>query len=117
RRRLLRDRPEDVAAHDPRAREPHAVEVLLDRPYGVWVVLDEDGAGSSARERLDPERARAGEEVEHLRVVDRPDEVEDVLADAIGGRPRVEPARRYALLPLPRHRDHEDGRRLGRARP
>ena len=41
------------------------------------------------RERLEPHRAGAGEQVEHLGVVDRPDQVERVLAHAVGGRPGV----------------------------
>jgi hypothetical protein len=68
-------------------------------------VLDEDGARGSAREGFDPHRAGAGEEVEYPRIVHRPDEVEDVLADAVGGRPRVEPARSGELVPLPAARD------------
>ena len=96
----------DVAADDARAGQPQPVEVALDRAHRVGVVLDEDGARRAARERLDPERAGAGEEIEHARAVDRADEVEDVLADAVGRRPRVEAARRDELVPLPAAGDH-----------
>ena len=48
----------------------------------------------AARERLDPHRAGAGEEVEHAGAVDRPDQVERRLADAVAGRPGREPLRR-----------------------
>ena len=62
-----------VAAVDPRAGELEPFEVLGDRPAGSPVALDErDGLGA-ARQRLDPHRAGAGEEVEHAGAVHRPD--------------------------------------------
>ena len=48
-------------------------------------------AGGAPRQRLDPQRARAGKEVEHSGVVDRPDQVEGGLADAIARRASGEP--------------------------
>ena len=46
--RFPRDRSENVAVDDARARQPQPVEVPLDRPHGVRVVLDEDGARGAA---------------------------------------------------------------------
>ena len=45
-------------------------------------------ARGAARERLEPERARAGVQVEHGRAVDRADQVERRLADEVRRRPR-----------------------------
>ena len=59
------------------------VEVALDRPHGFCVLLDEHRTRRTARERLDTERARTGEEIEDAGAVDRADEVEDVLAHAV----------------------------------
>ena len=60
-------------------------------------------ARGAAGERLEPQRARAGEEVEHGGVVDRADQVEGGLADAVAGRPGLVPfgasMRRPAVLP------------------
>src|SRR6185437_16335118 len=98
--RLLRDGADDVAADDARTRQPQPVEVALDRVHGVRVLLDEDRARGAAGERLDPQRTGAGEEIEHARPVHGPDEVEDVLADAVRRRPRVETAWRDELVAL-----------------
>ena len=51
-------------------------------------------ARRAARERLEPHRPGAGEEIEHGRAVDGADQVEGGLADAVGGRPRVAALRR-----------------------
>ena len=65
----------------------------------VAVGLDEDArAGAAARApraraRPSPRRGRA------RRVVDRPDQVERVLADAVRGRPRLSPLRRVDPAP------------------
>ena len=91
RARLRAQSPEGVAAHDPRARQAQLVEVPLDRRAASRVVLDEDGARGAARERLEPHRARARVEVEHGRAVDRPEDVEDVLAHAVRRRPCPSP--------------------------
>ena len=61
---------------------------------GGAVGLDEGHARRAARERLEPHRARAGEEVEHARAVDRPDQVERGLADAVARRARAQALRR-----------------------
>ena len=58
------------------------------------VALDEHGPRRPARERLDGERARAGEQVEHARAVERAEHREQRLAHAVGGRPRGAAARR-----------------------
>ena len=70
------------------------VEVRADHPARVPVLLDERCARGAARERLEAHRTGAGEEVEHLGVVDGTDQVERALADAVGGRPRVASFRR-----------------------
>ena len=87
RARLLRE------ASRPRRRRRHALpsasasrgsaEIVR---QAACVALDERRARRAARERLDPHRARAGEEVEHDGVVDRTDQVERGLADAVAGR-------------------------------
>ncbi len=83
--------PDGVAARDARAGQLQLREVVGDRPAGGLVALDEGHARRAARERLEPQRARAGEEVEHAGVVDRPDQVERGLADAVARRPGREP--------------------------
>ena len=86
---LCGEEAKDVVAHHTRAGQPELFEVALDRAAGGAVGLDEDRALGAARERLQPHRARAGEEVEHRGAVDRPDEVEGGLANAVTGRPGV----------------------------
>ena len=100
---------------DAGPRQPQPVEVALDRADRVGIALDEDGARGAPRERLDPERAGAGEEIEHARVLERPHEVEDVLAHAVGRRPRVEAARRAQLVTLAAAGDDPHERSLERA--
>ena len=95
---LARERRDGVLAQDGAA-QPQLVEVALDRPHRVGVALDEDGARRAARERLEPHRAGARVEVEHRGAVERADEVEDVLAHAVGRRPRVEARRRLDRVP------------------
>jgi hypothetical protein len=59
-------------------------------------------ARGSARERLDPQRARAGEQVEHACVRDpRGEDGEQRLAHAVRGRPRVAAGRRLQRPPSP----------------
>ena len=108
-----------VAAGDPRAGEAEPLEVLRDRPAGRPVALDEGDARGAARERLDPHRAGAGEEVEHAGVVDRPDQVERGLADAVAGRPGREPLRRGDPRPAVRAGDdsHAPGLRTSSPAP
>ena len=89
-----RDGPDRVGADDARAGQLQLLEVLLDRPARGAVALDEGRARSAARQRFQAHRARAGEEVEDGRAVDRPDQVEGGLAHAVAGRPRREPFRR-----------------------
>ena len=78
-----------LAEHGRRAAE--LVEVRVDHAARVPIGVDERRARRAARERLEPERARAREQVEHVRVVDRADQVEHVLAHAVRGRTRVAP--------------------------
>src|SRR5581483_6983968 len=81
------------------------VEVALDRAHCVAVRLDEDGARRPARERLEAERARAGVQIEHGRPVDGPEDVEHVLAHAVGRRPGLLPLRSVDRVPFPRTGD------------
>ncbi len=92
-RRSCSQRPHGVQRQHGRL-QPELVEVRVDHAAGVAVLLDEGGARGAARQRLEPHRARAGEQVEHLGVVDRADQVERVLAHAVGGRPRLAALRR-----------------------
>ena len=99
------ERAKGVGAEHGGGCQPELVEVALDRAHSVTVALDEDGARGAARERLKPHRAGARVEVENGRVLDRPDDVEDVLAHAIRRRPRFEPARRVDRVAFPRPGD------------
>jgi hypothetical protein len=85
------------------------VEVALDRTNRVAVALDEHGARGAARERLEAHRARARVEVEHRGAVDRTEDVEDVLAHAVGGRPGVAAFRRVDGVAAMRARDDAHG--------
>ena len=67
------------------------VQIRVDHAARLAVGLDEGRARGAARERLEPERPGAREQVEHVRVVDRADQVERVLADAVRGRASVAP--------------------------
>ena len=73
------------------------------------VALDEDAARGPARERLEPHRARAGEEVEHARALDRADERERGLAHTVAGRSRDDALRRGDPVPLARAGDDPHG--------
>src|SRR4051794_34209391 len=77
---------EHVAAVD-RGLGAQGVEVGAhgrDRPR---VAVHERRLGRAARQRLDPERARTGEQVEHARFADGvAEDREERLADAVGGR-------------------------------
>ena len=105
------DRAQDVLAEHDRA-QAELVEVRVDRPAGRPVGFDEDDLGGAARERLETQRARAGEQVEHARVVDRPDQVEGVLANAVRGRPVSLALRRGDSVPAVRAGDDPHGRSM-----
>ena len=79
--------------------EPELLQVGADRAAGGAIGVDEDAALGAARERLEPEPARAGEQVEDDRAVDGPDQVERGLADEVGRRPRRRPLRRVEPPP------------------
>ena len=63
-------------------------------------VVDEQRAARAARQRLDAEGARARVEVEHALAVERAEDREQRLADAVGRRARV-PAGRRGEPPAP----------------
>jgi hypothetical protein len=48
--------------------------------------VDEGRLGRAARERLEAERTGAGEQVEHVRAVERAEDREQRLAHPVGGR-------------------------------
>src|SRR5207249_5721533 len=85
-----RKRAERVLAEDGRV-QLQLVEVRVDRAARLAVGVDERRARGAARERLESERARAGEEVEYARLVDGADQVEGRLADEVRRRPRRQP--------------------------
>ena len=89
-----------ILARDVAAADPDGVQVALDRGHRARVALDEDGARGAARERLDAERAGARVEVEHARAVDVPEDREERLADAVGGRARGVPRGACRRRPL-----------------
>ena len=69
---------------------PSACALARMRSHGLRIFLDENRGFGAARQRLETERARAGIQVEHPlgRFAARDQNVEDRLADAIGGGPR-----------------------------
>src|SRR3954453_23248519 len=83
-----------------RLRQPERGETGADDAGGAGVALDQQGAPSAARERLDAQRAGAREEVEHPRAVDGAERREQRLADAVGRRARP-PTRRRLKPPAP----------------
>ena len=83
---------------------PSVVEVLPDRADRVGAGLEEDRAGRAARERLDPERARAGVDVATRSAVDQADDREERLLDAVGRGARVRARRRLSGRPPTRPR-------------
>ena len=82
------------------AEEAHGLGVVADGAAGIRVGLDEEAEGRAARQGLEAERARAGEEVDHSRAPQsrRPggvfEDVEDRLPRAIAGRPGGQAGRR-----------------------
>ena len=80
--------PEDAGD----AAEAERRDVLAQQRARLRAVVDEQREGRAARERLEPERAGAGEEIEHARAGDRiavgvDEDVEQGLAQPVGGRP------------------------------
>ena len=75
------------AAHlGPSRREPQRAEVLAQHVQHAGVALDEHRALGAARERLDPQRPGAGEQVEHPRPWQLAEHREQRLAHALGRR-------------------------------
>src|SRR5712692_9889856 len=105
--RGLLDEREHVGGDDLRAlAESDRRDVLPKGVEGRRRSLDERDARRAARERLDAERAGAGEEVESARVGDdRPEDPEERLADPVGRRPRPSPAWRVERAALGASRD------------
>ena len=97
---LAREEGEGVAAHDPRSRQAQLLQVALDRTARVSVGLDEDGPGRPAREGFEAHRAGTGVQIEHGGAVDRADQVEGGLPDAVGGGPGREALRRLDRVTL-----------------
>src|SRR5207342_2646069 len=99
------------------ARELELVQVAVDRLAGGTICLYEGRVGGAARERLEPHRPRAGEQVEHACLVHstRPDQVEGGLADAVPGWSGVGSLRREDACALARARDNPHGKSLGAA--
>src|SRR3954447_22824026 len=74
--------------------EPERVEIGPDHGHRAGLALDEQRARGAPRQRLDAQRARPGEQVEHARAVERPEGREQRLAPPIRRRPRAAPRRR-----------------------
>ena len=89
-----------VAAIDFRdAAEPQRLDIVAQQRAGLGAVVDEQRERRAARNRLDAERAGAGEQVEHARALDRivigmDQDVEQRLAQPVRGRPDVARGRR-----------------------
>src|SRR6266568_1295814 len=81
-----------VAPKDPgHAAEAQRLDIAANERAGFRAIVDEQREACAARERLEPERAGAGEEVEHARVRHRvamsmDQDVEQALAQPVGGR-------------------------------
>ena len=88
-----------VGFEDSRALQVELLQVALDRALGLAIGLDEDRGGSSAGERLEPHRARAGEEIEHGHVVHGPDQAERGLPHAVAGWSSLALRRRRSSSP------------------
>ena len=90
-----RPQPGGVAAEDAGAPgEAQRLDIGADGAARRHRLLDEERKGRAARQRLEAERAGAGEEVEHAGALQHiamavGENVEDRLAQAVGGRPRV----------------------------
>ncbi len=85
---LDRIAPEN-AAHPAQAQRR---DVLPQQRARLGAVIDEQRKGGAARERLEPERAGAGKEIEHACAADGiaigvNENVEQCLAQPVGGRP------------------------------
>src|SRR5262245_12640279 len=96
---------------DAHALQAELVDVLDDRLRSLPVGVHEDRAASAPRERLEPERARAGEEVEDVGAVDRADQVEHRLTNAVSGGPDLEASGREDTGALTRTRDYSQSAR------
>src|SRR5262249_50657728 len=74
------------------AAEPERLDVGAEKRARLRRVVDKQSETRAARDSLEPERAGAGEEIEHARARDRiaigmRQDVEQRLAQAVGGRP------------------------------
>src|SRR5205807_4833419 len=88
------------------AGEMELVKVPLDRTHRIRLGLDEHHGPRSPRQRLEAHRARPCIEIEDARRLDPGrDEVEDVLAHAVGGRACTEALRRVNRVTLALARD------------
>ena len=101
--------------------KPKLLEIVLDHPASGPVGLDEDATARASRERLEPHRARAREEIENGGVVDRADQVVGGLADAVArGTRRLASgcgdSRAAAVTGDDPHRCDQGGRQRGRRR-
>ena len=98
---------DDVAALDSIALL-HAAgrEVRRDQRGRAAILLDERDVRGAAAQRLDADRAGPGKAVEHARALDpRRQDVEQRLAQLVGGRPQPVPGRRLQPAPLERAGD------------
>src|SRR5262249_43386316 len=94
-------KPGRITAPDLRLSDhAESVGIAPDRAAGLLVVIDEQHVTGTARQRLEPERAAAGEEIEDADARQRQslyamfELVEDRLANPVGGRAGVAAARR-----------------------
>ena len=111
RRKILRD-----------AAESERRDVLADERARLGAVVDEQRKGRAARQRLEPERAGAGEQVEHARAGDRiaigvGEDVEQALAQPVGRRADRLAARRGERAPAQLSADDAHQRWLAAQRP
>lgn len=74
---------QDIAIDDDGPGQSEFVEIRLDRAARLTVALDEHTTRCAARESFETERPRPREQIEHGCAVDRPDQRERGLANAI----------------------------------
>src|ERR1700722_16847189 len=91
-----------AAVHLCHATEPQRLDIVAQQRPRLGAVIDEQREFSTARDRLDAERAGAGEQVEHARVLNRivigvDEDIEQRLAQPVRGRADVARGRRHQI--------------------
>jgi len=112
-----RELPHDVTAGDVRpGLEVERPDILDEGLQGPRITLHERDVRRPARERLEPDAARAGEQIEHARIGQPgPERIHQRDPDLIGCRPRRGAPWRHQPPPLQRSGDHTHADRTARS--